>query len=67
LSVFSRSIRDKALVVERLDAYLLAHTGTPREPMRLVHGGAVGVDTLAAAWADERGLPQSAMPPDFAC
>ncbi len=54
----SRSIKDKAWVFACLDAL-------PVKPELLIHGGAVGVDQLAGAWATEHDIPVQVVRPDF--
>jgi hypothetical protein len=54
----SRSIKDPRIVNRVLDAL-------PFEVTQLIHGGAVGVDTLAGAWATAKGIPVTVVRPDF--
>ena len=53
----SRSIRDAAFVRAKLDTL-------PR-PGLLIHGGAIGVDTLAGQWAKDHAIPVKVYRPDF--
>lgn len=60
----SRSLTDRALVWAALDAVLdlSAVITWDGEPAGLIHGGAEGVDRLAALWAGARGWPTHAIP-----
>lgn len=59
----SRSIKDPAVVFARLDAFV---SGNPElRVTRLIHGGAVGVDTLAGQWAAARDIMVTVVRPDF--
>jgi hypothetical protein len=58
----SRSITDRAKVFAALDAYVRKHE---QQLTLLIHGGAIGVDTLAGEWAQERGVPVKVVRPDF--
>ncbi len=57
----SRTIKDQKLVWTDLDR----HYKNKQKPSLLVHGGAIGVDMLAGAWAKEHGIPVKVVPPDF--
>jgi YspA, cpYpsA-related SLOG family len=54
----SRSIKDASAVAAVLDAL-------PFTVAKLVHGGAIGVDTLAGRWAASKGIPVKIVRPDF--
>lgn len=52
-----RDFSDRAFVYRRLDA-----VHAKRRVTRLIHGGADGLDRLAAEWAENRGVPAEAVP-----
>ena len=43
-----------------LDQYL-----ADEHPSEIISGGAIGIDTLAAQWAKERGIPTTVFLPDY--
>lgn len=55
-----RDYADARALAEVLDAF---HGETPIT--RLIHGAARGADSLAAAWARSRGIPERAFPADW--
>jgi predicted Rossmann fold nucleotide-binding protein DprA/Smf involved in DNA uptake len=58
----SRSIKDKTVVWDELNHYQ-ARCGFTI--VKLIHGGAEGVDRLAAQWANSKDIPSLLMTPDF--
>lgn len=56
----SRGLDDTERIARELDAF---HAATPIA--RLVHGGALGVDRLAGAWATARQIPVTVHAPDY--
>lgn len=53
-------IGSRNLVVEKLELYL------PREVSEIVSGGARGIDTIAADYAQRAGIPLTVFLPDYA-
>jgi hypothetical protein len=49
-----------------LDRVCLEVVATHGWPKKVVHGGARGADTLAAAWFGSRGIPTKSYPADWA-
>ena len=58
----SRTWFDKTKLWQALDEWV-AKNGKPTE---LVHGGAVGADTMADEWAKENGVPRHVIVPKYA-
>ena len=58
--VGGKTVADTAIVWQTLDRALAKHTD-----MVLLHGGAPGVEKIAASWADNRGVDQVVCKPDW--